>query len=254
MRMTAKMVGIVGFCGLFVALAVCAEEPASATNDKPDPKAIVQKAADAISKLKVVSYDLEYKVSGFFEAFFPNLSGAVVMGKESPDKAKRFFCKLKVQKPGSSDATEVTAGADGSTYYLIDDKTKTVHADVDPQVFGKNGDPIEFTIPREFGMQRPFEDALKSGEMNYVREEKVDGHDCHVIHFKSTLTAPAMDWYFSKTDFLPRRTRFTMKDPQSGEGAGEATMRNLKVDPKLDKDPFALVVPAGYKRTEDFAP
>lgn len=254
MRMGAKIMGIAGCCGLVISLVVCAEEPNAATKDKPDPKAIVQKAAESMARLKVVSYDFEYKVSGTFEAFFPSLSGPVVMGKESPDGAKRFFCKLKIQQAGSSEATEVTAGADGTTYYRIDDKTKKVHADIDPQVFGKNGDAIGFTIPREFGMAKPFEDALKAGEMKYVREEKVDGQDCHVVSFKSALTTPVMDWYFSTQDFLPRRTRFAITDPQGNEGAGEATMHNLKTDPKLDKDPFALVVPAGYKQTTDFAP
>ncbi|MBI3832915.1 MAG: DUF2092 domain-containing protein [Planctomycetes bacterium] len=252
MRTRTKIVGIAGFCGLFVAMAMCAEEPSTATKDKPDPKAIVQKSAEAISKLKVVSYDLEYKVSGFFEMWAPNLSGPVVMGKESPDHAKRFSCKLKFQKAGSSDATEVTAGADGTTYYFIDDKTKTVHADIDSQVLGKNGDTISMTLIREFGMAKPFEDALKSGEMKYVREQTVDGHDCHVISFKSAVTMPEMDWYISKTDYLPRGTRFAMKN-QGSDGAGEAIIHNLKVDPKLDKDPFALVVPEGYKRTDEFA-
>lgn len=252
MRIRTKIASIASFCGLFVAMAVCAEEPSSATKDKPDPKAIVQKSAEAISKLKVVSYDLEYKVSGFFEMWAPNLTGPVVMGKESPDHAKRFFCKLKFQKPGSSDATEVTAGADGTTYYLIDDKTKTVHADIDSQVLGKNGDTISMTLIREFGMAKPFEDALKSGDMKYVREVKVDGHDCRVISFRSSAATPELEWYFSKEDSLLRGTRFAMKN-QGSEGAGEAILHNLKVDPKLDKDPFALVVPSGYKKTDEFA-
>ena len=241
------------WCCLCVTMVVCAQEGKTAAGSNPDPKGIVQKSADAMTKLKVVAYDLEYKVTGFFGFFLPNVTGRVVMGKESPDGAKRFHCKVKIQKADSAEAAEVTAGADGTTYYLIDDKTKTVHADIDPQVMGKHRDGIDFTLTREFGMARPFEDALNGGELKYVREEKVDGHDCHVVYMKTGIT-PGMDWYFSKSDHLPRRIRFANKDPQGNEGSGQATLLNLTVDPKLEKDPFALVVPPGYKRTEEFFP
>jgi hypothetical protein len=242
------------FLGVLVSSVALAQEPAKRSAEAPDAKAIVQKSADALAKLKLVAYDLEYKVTGFFGAFLPNISGRVVMGKESPDGAKRFRCNVKIQRDGSSEVTEVSAGADGKTYYLIDDKTKTVHADIDPQVFGNHRDPIDFTLTREFGMARPFEDALKSGQMRYEREEQVEGHDCHVVFFKSAATTPEMEWYFSKTDSLPRRVRFAMKDPEGNEGSGTATMHKLMVDPKLQMDPFALVVPEGYRRTDDFAP
>lgn len=238
---------------LFLPLAALADEKGPDAQ-APDPKQIVQNAADAIKKLKVVSYDIEYKVTGFFAYFLPNVSGPIVMGKEAPDGAKRFYCKVKIQKGDSADAAEVTAGADGTTYYLIDHAAKTVYADIDPNVMGKHRDGIDFTVPREFGMARPFEDALKGDEFRFERDEKVDGHDCWVVFFQSSPMFPAVEWYFSKSDFLPRRVRFATKDPEGNEGAGQATIKNLKVDPKLEKDPFALVVPEGYKRTDEFAP
>ena len=237
-----------------VSLVARAQEPVKTPATSPDPREIVRKAAEAMGKANLVSYDLEYRASGFFSAFLPNVTGRVIMGRESPDGFKRFRVTVKVQRGESADATDVSAGADGDLYYLIDDKTKTVHADIDPQVMGKHRDAIDFTLTREFGMARPFEDALKGGEIKYVKEEKVDGHDCDVVHFKSQYSAPAMDWYFSKKDHLPRRTRFAMAGPDGSEGAGEATLHNLTVNPKLDKDPFALVVPEGYKKTADFAP
>lgn len=238
---------------ILVSIVAKAEEPGKAAGGTPDPKAIVQKSAEAIGKLKVVAYDLEYKVTGFFQYFLPNVNGRVVMGKEAADGAKRFICRVKIQKGDSAEAVDVTAGADGTTYYLIDDKAKTVYADIDPQVMGKHREGIDFTMPREFGMARPFEDALNGGEMKYVRDEKVDGHDCHVVYMKTGIT-PGVDWYFSKADHLPRRIRFANKDPQGNEGSGQATLLNLTVDPKLEKDPFELIVPPGYKRTDAFAP
>lgn len=255
-------------CGLLILTSVCIQALAVDTNSKPDPKAIVQRAADAIAKFKVVSYDFEHKASGVFEQFFPNLSGQVVMGKESPDGAKSFFCKLKIKKAGSDEMADVTAGADGTNYYRIDDKDKTVYADIDPQVLGKHRDAIDTAALRELGQAKPFAEALRSGEMKYVGEETVDGHECHVVNFKSSFAAPAIDWFFSKSDFLPRRTRFSVKE--WGEGSAEGTMKNLKVDSQIDRKldskidpktetrleagPFALVVPAGYKKTDDFAP
>lgn len=247
-RMSCVILMLVGLIPLY------ADEPAKPSAGQPDAKAILKQAADAMAKLKMVSYDIEYKVTGFFSFFLPNVSGRVVIGKESPDGAKRFSCKIKIRRGESEESTEVNAGADGETYYLIDDAHKTVHADIDPQVLGKGRDGVDVAVTREFGMSRPFEDALSRGEIRYEREEKVDGHDCHVLYFKSSPTVPAMDWYFSKSDHLPRRIRFWMKDPQGGEGAGEATFLKLSVNPKFEKDPFALVVPNGYKRTDEFAP
>lgn len=248
---------MIAFCLSLISSAFALEpsKPAAQPKASPNPREIVQDAADAIKKINVVAYDLEYKTGGFFVGFFPNVTGRVVIGKESPDGAKRFRVNVKVQKGESAEVEDVKAGADGKTYYLIDDKNKTVYADIDPQVLGKHRDGIEFTITREFGMARPFEDALKGGEIKYVREDKVDGHDCDVVNFKSTLSTPAMDWYFSKTDHLPRRVRFVMPGPDGTEGgSGEATILSLMVDPKITNDPFALTIPPGYKRTDAFAP
>jgi outer membrane lipoprotein-sorting protein len=239
---------------VFASIVAFAEEPAKPAGKVPDPRTIVQKSAEAIGKLKIVAYDVEFKVSGFFEMFLPNINGQVVMGKESVDGFKRFHCKVKIQKADSADATEVTAGADGNIYYLIDDKAKTVYADMDPQVMGKQRDGIDFTLTPEFGMAHPFEDALNSGDIKYLRDETVGGQDCWVLVFKSAMSKPFMDWYISKSDFLPRRVVFTFKDPKGNEGGSQATILNLKVDPKLEKDPFVLVVPPGYKKTDDFAP
>ncbi len=231
-----------------------AEDPAKPSANAPDVKAIVQKSADAIGKLKVVAYDIEFKCSGFFEMFLPSINGHVILGKESPDGAKRFSCKVKIQQPGSADVKEVTAGADGTTYYLFDDAKKIVYADIDPQVMGKQRDGIDFALTPEFGMAHPFDDALKSGDIKYLRDESVSGQDCWVLVFKSALSKPYMDWYISKSDFLPRRAVFTFKDTKGNEGGSQVTILNLKVDPKLEKDPFALVVPQGYTKTSDFAP
>ena len=74
---------------LFVSIVAYAQEPAKPVGNPPDAKAIVQKAANAMVKLKVVAFDLEYRVTGFFGAFFPNINGRVVMGKESPDTVMR---------------------------------------------------------------------------------------------------------------------------------------------------------------------
>jgi len=183
----------------------------------------------------------------------PSVRGRIVMGKETRDRVKRFRSTVKIERPGSSEVVELTAGADGDIYYLIDDKAKTVYADIDAQVFGKHRDGVEFTLTREFGMAKPFEDVLDGGELRYERDEKVDGEDCYVLHLKSK-TEPAALWFFSKRDFLPRRVLFSMKDAKGEEGSGEATIHNLVVNPEFEKDPFQLVVPQGYQKTDEFAP
>ncbi len=78
---------IVLTCFILVSIVAKPKEPGKAAGGTPDPKAIVQKSAEAMEKLKVVAYDLEYKATGFFQYFLPNVSGRVVMGKEAPDRS-----------------------------------------------------------------------------------------------------------------------------------------------------------------------
>ncbi len=237
----------------FSALPVTAQEPAKPKEELTDAEAILGRTIDAMTKLKAVSYDMEYKVTGWFGKFLPNVRGSVVMGKESQHKVKRFRSTLKVEPLDGSAAVELTAGADGDIHYVVDPQTKTVYADIDPGVYGKNQFGIDLSLVREFGLAKPFEDTLNGGELRLEASSEVGGEDCYALWLKPK-SEPGSTWFLSKRDFLPRRVSFSMKDEKGVEGGGELTLSKLVVNPTLPKDAFAVTVPEGYRKTDEFAP
>ena len=61
-------------------------------------------------------------------------------------------------------------------------------------------------------------------------------------------------WSFSKKDFLPRRRLRTIKNRKGEMGTITHTVTRIETDPKLEKGALKLKLPAGFKKTDDFAP
>jgi hypothetical protein len=234
-------------------LGVLAEEEGKKTADLTDAKAILQRTVEALKKVQTVSYEVEYNVTGWFSYFLPNVRGTVVIGKDTQQKVPRFHTRLTVQKVGSSESTEVNAGADGNSYFVIDPTSKTVHADIDPAVVGNGQWAVQFSMVREFAEPDPFADALKSNELRLGDPAPVDGEDCYAVWIKSQTNPEAL-WLLSKRDFLPRKIFFAQTNQEGKEATAENILHRLTVNPTFVKNPFELVVPEGYKKTDEFAP
>lgn len=218
-----------------------------------DPKAFVQEVIKAIGAAKVVSYDVDYVVTGWFTFFLPNIQGSVVMGKDTELKSQRFRSKLTLEPAGSAEKSTVVAGADGNIYYVIDDATKTVHADIDPAVMGKSRWGIEFAMVKEFSAPDPFAEIVKEGEIKFEGATKVGEIDCVGLRLKSANQPEAL-WEFSAADHLPRRVTFAQVNEKGEPAKAVMTLSRLTVHPTFVKAPFELVVPEGYKKTDTFAP
>lgn len=229
------------------------EESPKSASCVADPKAFVQEVIKAIRDAKVVSYDVDYVVSGWFGFFLPNIKGSVVMGKDTELKSQRFRSKLTLEPAGSAEKSTVGAGADGSIYYLIDDTTKTVHADMDPGVVGKSRWGIEFAMVKEFAAPDPFSEIVKEGEIKVEGATKVGDIDCVGLRLKSPNQPEAL-WEFSLADHLPRRITFAQTNEKGDEGKAVMTLNKLTANPTFVKNPFELVIPEGYKKTDTFAP
>lgn len=161
---------------------------------------------------------------------------------------------LQVEMPGDDDPPiRLTAGCDGNEYFLVDPTSKTVYADLDPEVLGSNSRSLQRLLLSEFGNKAPFQDELKSDQITLAQAESVAGEDCHVVRVPGK-NAPDTMWWISKKDHLPRRVRHLYTDKQQGEGATELTLSALVVNPPVREDPFRVRVPSGYKKTDDFAP
>ena len=229
-----------------------ASDPPKAEGGSPDPKAIVQKAQDALRKTDIVSYRMQYTSTGWATEFVPNLDGEVTVGKQSPQKVERFVARVKLTPPKQTEAQDFTVGADGNVYYLVHAANKTVYEDLDPAVLGPYGRNLRRAVLPEFGDPEPFAEALKSGELTYEGAEKLGDEECHKVRIK-LAQPPESIWWFSAKDGLPRQQRrILMREDK--EGTTQITLSNVAAKPKPDKDPFKCVVPEGFTRTDEFAP
>ena len=242
--------------GLLVASGASAADTGLKSADHLDGRAIVTKAAAGIKQARVVSYTAKYTATGWVAKFVANVQGTALVGKQSKWEIARFRCDVKLRKPGSSDARALSAGCDGYQYFLVDPKAKTAYQDMDPAVLGSNGRDVQRVVMQEFASPEPFKEQLEAETIELRGSESVAGVECYRIHIKSD-TPPELDWFFGKKDFLPRKVILTYPNRQNPEGEPGTTqlvISDLVVNPELEKDPFKLVVPEGFARTDDFAP
>jgi len=243
--------------GLGIVLSFClgmgTEEAGKKDGELTDAKAILQRVAEALKKTPMVSYRAEYKITGWATAFVPNMEGPIVVGQPSEHKIQRYHCELKVQKDGSSEVREFTAGCDGENFYIVDPKTRTAHEDIDPGVLGANGWAISQIMIPEFGAPDALEKLLKTAKVEIKGEKKIGEEDCIEIRIQADDPQDAV-WAVSKKDFLPRRITAVFKNGQGVEASADLILHDLKVNPSFAKSPFKLVVPDGFKKTDDFAP
>jgi len=243
--------------GSSILLCLCistrAEEPGKKDGELTDAKAVLLRVSEALKNTPMVSYRAEYKVTGWATAFVPNMEGLIIIGQLSEHKIQRYHCELKVQIEGSSEVREFTAGSDGENFYVIDPKTKTAHEDIDPGVLGANGWAISQIMIPEFGAPDALEKLLKSAKLEIKGEKKIGEEDCVELRIQADDPQDAV-WTVSKKDFLPRRITAVFKNGEGVESSTALDLSDFKMNPMFVKSPFKLVVPEGYKKTDDFAP
>jgi len=233
--------------------------PALADGDLTDGREILKKADEAVKKIKLVEYRADYQGTAWVQQFVPAVTGTVVLGKQSKWEIPQFRCEIKLQKYGSEEVQELTAGCDGDVYFLIDPKTKTAHEDMDEAVLGTQSRDIQRALMREFSIPKPFGAILEPEEGDPPAIElkgtaKVGDQECYEVVIKPTgPQAPELHWFISKKDLLPRKI-VRIYDREGEKGTTELAVHDLKVDPKLDRNPFKLVPPPGFKKTDEFAP
>lgn len=231
--------------------------PALAESDLTDGRKILEKANDAIKKVKLVTYRADYLGTTWLQQYVPAVTGKVALGQPSKWDIPRFRCAIKLQKYGSEEVQEFTAGSNGDIYFLIDPKTKMAHEDMDDAVLGSQGRNIQRTLLPEWSRAKPFGEILEpEGDAPTIELKdtaKVGDEECYEITV-TPKSPPVLLWSISKKDFLPRKVVRTYKNPQGEEGTTELTMFDLVVNPKLDEDPFKPVTPPGFTKTDEFAP
>lgn len=248
MKRMASLLGV-----LLLAYPAWADDKDKTGAELTNGREILKKAGEAVKKVKLVSYKADYQGTKWVTQHVPAVTGTAILGEQSKWEIPSFFCKVKLQKYGSEETKELTAGSDGDLYFLIDPTTKMAHVDMDEAVLGSENRNIQRVLMREFSQPDPFAELLEAESIELKGTAKIGDEECYEINVK-TERPPELLWYFSKKDSLPRKVVRIYKNPEGEEGTTELAVFDLVVNPKLDKDPFKLVVPPGYTKTDEFAP
>ncbi|MCO6436848.1 MAG: hypothetical protein J5J06_07160 [Phycisphaerae bacterium] len=210
--------------------------------------ALLQNSAEAMKKSEVVRYDVELRASGWLKEFVPDVEGTVTIGNQSKWEIDRFHCRVRIMdKDGKT--TEREAGSNGDVYFLVDPDTKTAYEDMDPLVLGPDSRAIQRAVMSAFASPEPFKEELSSKSITLGKPEEIAGVQCDRVDV--AIQGRKDSWYIARSDSLPRRVvRLIVRE--GNEGTIDMTLRSLVVDPQLDRDPFTLRVPEGYRKTNEF--
>jgi len=250
MKQTTRAILMLGLCGT----AAAAQDTAKKSADLTDPVEILKKADAACKAVNFVQYTASVEGSGVMESRVGKSSGTVTLKGRGAGGAAQYRYEVKLEKPGSNDVNDVTVGSDGKTYFLIDAKAKKVYEGIDPAVVGTAGRAVQGLNMGEYLHPEPFSDEINGKKQELKGTTKVGDEDCYEVNVEYGQAGMEATWFFSKKDFLPRRVDRRVQAPTGVKGGTQLIVTKLTVDPKLDKDPFKLVVPEGFTKTDGFAP
>jgi len=225
--------------------------------DLTDGKEILKRADAAAKAVRVIKYTAVAKGLGADEPRRPTVEGSAIFGGWLSGGPAKYRFDVKVKKPGATDVSEYTAGTDGEIVYLVDSSAKTVYADMDPAVLGGSGRFARSILVGKIVDPDAFKDELAAEKVELKGTISVEGHDCYQVNVDFGPDRGEVIWYLSKSDFLPRKTERIFPQPNGEKGGRTVTLSNVVANPKPPADgtdPFALVVPEGFKKTDDFAP
>ncbi len=214
---------------------------------------LLDQCARKIKQVRLVRYEADYKGTAWVAKRVAEVKGKVVLGGRSQWDLDEFRCDVALKAPDSEEVINLTAGSDGELFYLIVPKTKMVYADIDPAVLGSHNRNLRRVIFRDFTSEQPLQEILKAQKIELQGTELVGREPCHKIEVVTEDGSRSI-WFISQKDHLPRRLVRYHNHPEHGEGTTELTLHGVEIDPRLDRSPFTLTVPAGFTKTDDFAP
>ncbi len=244
-----------------VSLALClvmgpvaaAQDSKQAGGVSHDAMKILEKSEAALKKVRIARYQASYKGTKWIEAMVPVVEGMAIIGKRSKWDVDPFFVEVKMTLQDADAPINCTAGCNGDTFFLTDAENKTIYEDMDPLVLGSRSRDIQRVLMREFAAPKPFENAEKASTVQLQGTQGVSGEECYVV-FVEGEEPPAILYYIATKDYLPRKITRVYKNEEGEEGTTELTIRNLTVNPSFARSPFAVFVPAGFTKTDEFAP
>ncbi|MEK6677118.1 MAG: hypothetical protein AABZ47_15875 [Planctomycetota bacterium] len=243
---------LIVICSL-VSAGALAGEPTKGV--MPLPAEILQKAEAAIKNAKIVRLTFTREGLHADAETSPRIHGTAIMSGYERMFIKKFRIDAKTKKPGEQTTENLVAGADGDVFYVVDEKTKKVHVDMDPAVMGSIGQTIVFDLlPTTFVNPDPFEYEKKVEKPEVKGIVKIDGEEYYEVQFVFAGGKYATTQFFSVKDGLPRRIEWNYKLPTGESGGSRLVISELTLDYKAPPDVFTPTIPDGFTRTEEFAP
>ncbi len=243
---------VLGLCLVFASAA--AQDAGKKDGELTDAMEILKKADAAAKAIKVVQYKAVAKGLGADEARLPTVEGTAIMSGWLGFGPEKYFYDVKVQRPGSADAAEYSAGSDGNLVFFVDPSKKTAYEDIDPAVLGSNARVIASIAVRKLLNPEAFADEMKAEKVELKGTAKIGDQECYEVHVHYGKDAGDGAWFLAKKDFLPRRVERTFPTQGGEMGGRQTTLSDLVVNPALEKDAFKLKLPEGFTKTDDFAP
>ncbi len=230
--------------------------PLASAADLKDPQEVLRRAADALSNTHTVSYSATFTGTNWVKELVPHVTGKVVIGPTAEYDVPRFFTEAQVTDSESETAAVYTAGCNGNEYFIVDPKTKMGYMDMDPAVMGSNARTVQRLVIDAFSSTEPLKTTRAAATTTLKDETTIDGVACYVVQADTSRREKAMVWAIAKSDFLPRRLTRIYAGRNEGEpdGTTEITLTTVVANPKLKKDQFEMVLPEGFKKSDDFAP
>ena len=164
---------------------------------------------------------------------------------------EKFIVEGKFEGQGGAVKLAFTGGSDGDRYYLIDHSTKTLHSDLTLGVMGSLAQIVMGGIVREFHLDEPFTDEVKSFKNELLGEEMVGDEACYQIKivYSENQNNVAI-WSISKKDYLPRKRVdfYTLRD--GSKGTVIKTLTKVVIEPKTKTNTYKMKLPEGYTATD----
>lgn len=250
---------------MFIALSLVmpgfAQEAPKEAESKPAEAAkqnealeILKKADAATRAVTAVRYTAVAKGGGALAGRQPTVEGTAVFTGINERMPKKFHIEADVTPAAGGQKTKLVMGSDGDTFFVVNPKTNTVHADIDPAVMGRSASVLQNFVMVEFVYPTPFTDEIEGKTQELRGERKIGDEDCYHIYVEYKIGGQKAEWFFSKKDYLPRGVKriFTTQAQEVAEA--ELMISKLDANPKIDEAEFKVVVPEGYKKTDEPAP
>lgn len=241
--------------GLLLGLCVAGTALAEGDGNAQEARDILKKAAEALKKVKQVTYDFDLKGTGGMAPRGRSASGKIILGPPTEWGQVRVRLDAEMEDPSSLDPIRLIIGSDGENYYLVDHKKKMCYEDMDPAVLGSRGRRFPRLLIPQFTAEEPFKAEIAAEKIELRESVTIEGEECYQV-FLEAARGPHTIWFLSKKDLLPRQRRSSviLEGETKEWGSWQYLVKNLVVNPELPENAFALKVPEGYTKTDDYAP